>query len=164
MYLLIGSVKLETSFPPEMMRKITISNGRFSNVVRFAPASKLSPYSVYCARRMLCSQFKTSSWYIDHPCFLFHMVLSLPLSFLKVPIYVHNRSLGCMGSSARVRARVPKWVRLGKARLDPQKASSFTFLPACPTPGISQAPRGLCCSISLSWWILLGLSCTISFN
>lgn len=91
---------------------------------------------------MPCSQFKTSSWYVDHPCFLFHTVLSLPLFYLKVPIYVHNRSLELhMGSSTRVRARMAKWVRLDKPGWTPGK---HPFLPSCPTsrdlPGPTRTP------------------------
>lgn len=126
----------------------------------FAPASRLSPYSVYCTRRTLCAQFKTNSWYADHPFFLFHTDLSFSLFLLKAPTYVHDHLLGRTESSNRVRARVPEGIKLDKPGWIPLNFPHTSV----PLPGIYQAPGGFYCPINFSSWILLGLFPTISFN
>lgn len=63
-------------------------------------------------------------------------------------------------SSNRVRARVPKGIRLDKPGWIPLNFPHTSV----PLPGIYQAPGRFYCPINFSSWILLGLFPTISFN
>lgn len=118
-----------------MIRKIIMSEGRLVMwCILHQPASRHHILFTAPEEQFVHSfWYKTSSSYVDHPCFLFHVVLSLPLSFLQVPTYVYNHSLGPMGSSTRVRVRVAKWVRLDKCSWTPRKHPPLLSSPSCPT-------------------------------
>lgn len=96
-------------------------------------ASQLSPCSVSSTRRLLCSWFKTISWYVDHSYFLFHTVLSLPFLLLKIPTYVHNHSPTLMEKSISVKALVPKRVRLDEPGWTPGNPRPSLSQPSCLT-------------------------------
>lgn len=106
-YLLIVRVKPENSFLTKMTGKITISDGRLA--MRSICMGQPCPFKV--PKRLLCSQFKTISCYTNHPCFLFHTVLSLLFFPLKIPVCVHNHSHPHVDKSISVKAQVPTWVR-----------------------------------------------------